>query len=392
MNMELFVSSAALTTSLFHLRKFGHLTLIQLHTIIIATLCIIASISVNFGQGLIIFYNTVNTKYFHDVFLFATLISLVGCIIELLVSNRKKVTLNTKINIKIPGLRLVYFLILLNTFYLILINFDQIIGSLFSSHMERSLTRENNTFITATILYLNIPIILFIIHLRGYFQAGTALAALSICLALFIGYRGLMLSIILPFLIMSLNTNSQKTKKILKLIFVIALIFSLFLFITIYRAEAQSSVLIALINRRILTPIAQMEVAYNLFIDQSFPGEWILKQFSSKLGSQSVTLNRLLFLHHNPLSVSGTGSATIFGDLLGNFGRHWYLGYSIFCSILVLVQHSLKDDYILRLPLLCFAQFIIIRITFFGLSSVDIYIFIFMLFSTLSALHYRWQK
>lgn len=257
------------------------------------------------------------------------------------------------------------------------------IFAIFFYGTHRADARAEFSYVVMISLYLLIPLIIFQYSKRhpSYWRVAL-LSAIFFLFAIFIGFRGLLLTLGIAIVFGELlKRETSFFKKSTTISFIVAALSILILTITMLRPEARNSFEYALLNRMVFTPAAQFEIAQSLFFYQDYPGQWIIRQYEEKFfGLDNFTLGRAIYLIQHPGSSAGTGSAMIFGDFAAVFDNYLFVMVLLTCTILIvltraaLIRLNWRGD---NIPIILL-QLISVRWFLFGFSAVDIYFLIFV--------------
>jgi hypothetical protein len=336
-----------------------------------------------------LFFNL--SEYFSNYYLFLSL-SIINLIVLIFYNSRyASFRLDKQGLITPPSFSLIFIALLVASY---IIGFFQLI-SLIDSYgisellnpSNRSEVRHSSSMYTLIFGYL-IPLL----SVYGYtvkrkmsliplFGITTSLTA---CLLL--GFRGLLLSILVLQLFAYIQVNRRISVK--TFIKSLSLVIIVIYFATIGRSEASRSIIEALINRIFSTVFYQIDNARTLYESQGYPGEWLINEFLIRVGFDVPILEKEVWRIDFQDSEFVGGSYPYIGDLLGNFGEMWVGAYMLLVISVYMIDKRLMPKISKYVKCIDFAYivfaFVIFRISMFNLSAGIVPLFLGVILVALS--------
>lgn len=187
--------------------------------------------------------------------------------------------------------------------------------------------------------------------------------------SVFVGFRGLALTGLLAVVVAASHLRSRPDSKTLKLVGLAML--AVVIGLTALRPQADQGVYGALANRVVYTPSYQIEIAAELADEQSYSGEWFVRDVRSRIGGAEATLQQAVWRRDFPDSTTVGGSYPPIDDFVGNFGAEWWVWFAV-ALVPLWMWDSLWIHQMRSAGLLLHSCLLVllVRATAFGLSAL----------------------
>jgi hypothetical protein len=208
----------------------------------------------------------------------------------------------------------------------------------------------------------------------------------SLMACLLLGFRGLLLSILVLQLFAYIQVNRRISVK--TFIKSLSLVIIVIYFATIGRSEASRSIIEALINRIFSTVFYQIDNARTLYESQGYPGEWLINEFLIRVGFDVPILEKEVWRIDFQDSEFTGGSYPYIGDLLGNFGEMWVGAYMLLVISVYMIDKRIMPKISKFVKCIDFTYivfaFVMFRISMFNLSAGIVPLFLGVILIVLS--------